>query len=62
MNNRIMKISDGRVYLCRDCPYRNRMSGFCGFCMKKVIDDVDALKTKKKEEPGDGIQADTDGD
>ncbi len=59
MNNRIMKISDGRIYLCRDCPYRNRMSGFCGFCMKKVIDDVDALKTKKREESENGISTDS---
>lgn len=54
MNNRIMRISDGRIYRCADCPYRNRETGFCGFCMRKVIDDVNALK-KKKEESGDGI-------
>ncbi len=49
MNNRIMRISDGRVYRCAECLYRNRETGFCGFCMRKVIDDMAALKTKDKE-------------
>jgi len=55
MNNRIIKTSDGRVYYCADCPYRNRETGFCGFCMCKVIDDIEALKNKKKEESYNGI-------
>ncbi len=50
MNNRIMRINDGRVYRCAECPYRNRETGFCGFCMRKVIDDMAALKTKEKQE------------
>jgi len=55
VNNKIIKISDERVYHCADCPYRNRETGFCGFCMRKIIDDIEILKNKKKEVPGDGI-------
>jgi len=55
MNNRIIKISDGRVYYCATCPYRNRETGFCGFCMLKIIDDMKILKNKKKEESGNGV-------
>lgn len=55
MDNRIVKISNGRVYHCADCPYRNRETNFCGFCMRKVVDDMKALKNKKKEESGDGV-------
>lgn len=55
MNNKIIKISDGRVYHCADCPYRNREAGFCGFCMRKVIDDIEILKNKKKEVSGNGL-------
>ncbi len=55
MNNRIIRINDGRVYHCADCPYRNRETGFCGFCMRKVIDDIEILKNKKKEESDNGL-------
>lgn len=52
MNNRIIQLSDGRVYHCADCPYRDRETGFCGICMKKILDDMKAIKDKKikKEE------------
>ncbi|MDD4495549.1 MAG: hypothetical protein PHV32_14630 [Eubacteriales bacterium] len=53
MNNKIIKISDGRVYHCTDCPYRNRETGFCGFCMRKILDDM--KKKTEKEESGDGV-------
>ena len=59
MNNRIIKMSDGRVCYCADCPYRNRETGFCGFCMRKVIDDVEIQKNKKQEVPADGLQTDS---
>jgi len=59
MNNRIIRISDGRVYHCADCSYRNRETGFCGFCMRKVIDDIKIQKNKKKEETENGLQADS---
>jgi len=53
MNNRIIRINDGRIYYCAACPYRNRETGFCGFCMQKVIDDIKTLKNKKKEDFSD---------
>ena len=59
MKNRIIFVKDGRVYYCADCPYRNRETGFCGFCMKKILDDIKELKTKKVEESTDGIQTDS---
>jgi len=54
MNNRIIRTKSGRVYYCADCPYRNRDTGFCGFCMQKVIDEMKDRK-KGKEESGDGV-------
>lgn len=42
MNNRIIRTRDGRVYYCAECPYRNLLTGFCGFCMRKIIDEVKA--------------------
>jgi hypothetical protein len=55
MNNRIIRTKDGRVYRCVNCPYRNRLTGFCGFCMKKILDELKD-KTRipnppKKNEP-----------
>jgi hypothetical protein len=50
MNNRIIRTKSGRVYHCADCPYRNRDTGFCGFCMRKVIDEMNDKKTKKEFE------------
>ena len=47
MNNRIIKISDGREYHCAECPYCDRETGFCGFCMKKVLDDMAAIKANR---------------
>lgn len=54
MNNLIIKTSDGRVYHCADCPYRNRETYFCGFCMRKILDEMNDKK-KEKEESGDGL-------
>lgn len=48
MNNRIIRLSDGRVYHCADCPYRNRETGFCGFCMRKIIDEMNDKKNAKE--------------
>ena len=55
MNNRIIRTKDGRVYYCADCPYCNRETGFCGFCMLKILDDMKALKEKKKEVSEDAV-------
>ena len=49
MNNRIIRISDGREYHCAECSYRDRETGFCGFCMKKVLDDMKAIKREKED-------------
>jgi hypothetical protein len=37
MNNRIIRTADGRIYRCAGCPYENRVTGFCGFCMRKIL-------------------------
>jgi hypothetical protein len=50
MDNRIIRTKDGRVYRCKDCPYRNRETGFCGFCMRKILDE---MKKNKEEGYGD---------
>jgi len=54
MNNRIIKTKDGRIYYCATCPYRNRETGFCGFCMQKIIDEMNDKKNEKGES-GDGV-------
>lgn len=54
MNNRIIRTKDGRIYRCKDCPYRNRLTGFCGFCMRKILDEVkDREKRKERESNGE---------
>jgi hypothetical protein len=30
----------GRVYYCTNCKYRDERSNFCGFCTKKLLDDI----------------------
>lgn len=45
MNNRVIRTRDGRVYYCAECPYRDTLTGFCGFCMRKILDEA-----KKKDE------------
>jgi hypothetical protein len=49
LNNRIIRTADGRTYRCAGCPYRNRATGFCGVCMKKILDEMKDKKTKKEE-------------
>jgi hypothetical protein len=51
MKKRIVKTEDGRIYHCTDCPYRERYTGFCGCCMRKILDE---MKSKKKGEVGNG--------
>jgi hypothetical protein len=48
MNNRIIRTKDGRVYHCAVCPYRNRLTGFCGFCMRKILDELNDWKKARK--------------
>ena len=33
-------VAGGRVYYCTTCPYRDERSNFCGFCTKKLLDDM----------------------
>ena len=33
-------VTGGRVYYCTTCPYRDERSNFCGFCTKKLLDDM----------------------
>jgi hypothetical protein len=54
MKGRIIRTKDGRVYHCSGCPYRNRETGFCGFCMRKVLDEVkDTEKRRDSERNGE---------
>jgi len=36
----IFCVAGGRVYYCTECPYRDERSNFCGFCTKKLLDDI----------------------
>ena len=33
-------VTGGRVYYCTDCRYRDERSKFCGFCTRKLLDDI----------------------
>jgi len=52
MNNRIIRTKDGRVYYCAECPYRDTLTGFCGFCMRKILDEAN----KKQKEDDAQVQ------
>jgi hypothetical protein len=49
MNNKIILTADGRVYHCAACPYRNRLTGFCGFCMRKILDEMKMARRRAAE-------------
>ena len=36
----------GRVYYCTTCRYRDERSNFCGFCTKKLLDDMAEKKRR----------------
>jgi len=36
----IFCVAGGRIYYCTSCPYRDERSNFCGFCTKKLLDDI----------------------
>ena len=44
MDFKVNITDDGRVYDCTDCPYRERGIDFCGFCLKKILDDLEKIK------------------
>jgi hypothetical protein len=32
-------ITDGQIFYCTNCPYRDERSNFCGWCMRKLLQD-----------------------
>ena len=44
----IFCVAGGRVYYCTACPYRDHRSTFCGFCTRKLLDE---LAEKKRGNP-----------
>ena len=47
MNNGVVVTDDMRIFHCADCPYRDRVTGFCGICMRKVMDDMAMIKANR---------------
>lgn len=37
---------------CNDCVYYDRLSGFCGFCMQRILKEVEEIQRKDSEENG----------
>ena len=33
-------VTGGRVYYCTGCPYRDERARFCGWCTRKLLDDI----------------------
>jgi len=33
-------VTGGRIYYCTGCPYRDERSRFCGWCTRKLLDDI----------------------
>jgi hypothetical protein len=46
MNFKINITDDGHVYNCTNCPYRDRDIDFCGFCLRKILDEWKKIKGK----------------
>jgi len=36
----IFCVANGRVYYCTECPYRDERSNYCGWCTRKLLDDL----------------------
>ena len=43
-------VAGGRVYYCTECRYRDERVRFCGFCTKKVLDDMKEKKQIREPE------------
>jgi len=50
MNRRIKHTWDSRVYPCADCPYREPDIYFCGFCLRKILDELYQPNTGKQSQ------------
>ena len=48
MKARVKEFWDRRVYPCADCPYRDRDMPFCGFCLRKIMDELRQSDTGKQ--------------
>ena len=47
----IFCVANGRVYYCTDCPYRDERSNYCGWCTRKLLDDLAEKKGGRKDAP-----------
>ena len=34
---------------CKECPYANKDAGFCGFCLRKIIREVEEERRRKSD-------------
>ena len=48
MNKRIKDTWDIRIYPCAYCPYRCPDINFCGFCLRKIMDELKEEKEKSE--------------
>lgn len=39
---------------CKDCCYRSSLAPFCGFCLKKIVDEIEANRRKEVDKNDDG--------
>ena len=47
---------DDKKYDCRLCNYYEKLSGLCGVCMKKILDEVEAGKNGNEQKHTEGIE------
>jgi len=40
-------VTGGRVYYCTGCPYRDERARFCGWCTRKLLDDIKEGKRRE---------------
>jgi hypothetical protein len=33
-------VAGGRIYYCTGCPYRDARTNFCGWCTRKLLDEL----------------------
>jgi hypothetical protein len=42
-------VADGKIYYCTTCPYRDERSHFCGFCTKKLLEEIEEKRRENRE-------------
>lgn len=42
-------MNDEEIYDCRNCCFRDKTVNFCGFCMKRILDEMKAIKKESGE-------------